>query len=191
MVREPAERALSMFQYMRDTRGALPRDLTFPELVSACRSGSTFAGNQQLSELLEHGHYVRYLRPWRDALPAESLKVVTVDRLVHDSFECMQEICTWLGIENTYVNYDFSSRNESVALRSRSLERLKTRLSNSINTPTLKRVLRPAYRKLNLHQAGRAESNSKLGLHNLKLEYASSNQALWTEFGISFDEPSG
>ncbi len=185
MVRCPAERAYSTFRYYRDTRQALPQDLTFDEFIRRVRARSAYQTDSQLAQILDHGEYIRYLRSWRAALPAGYLQVQNFDVFMADPSQGMAAICEWLEIPDLYANFAFSVVNESRPVRSRWLFKAKESLASLVGNRQIKAVLRPIYYAVN---SGRKKTErtreDQQVIDELKADFAVANHELASEFGI-------
>lgn len=185
MLRCPAQRAYSTFRYYRDTRLALPQELSFSEFIEGVSKKPETYPDTQLAQVLLHGEYVHYLRKWQEAVSADHLKIFTFETFMADPYAGMADLCEWLGLPDIYANYSFATVNESRAVRSRWLFQAKETLAKLVASRRMKDALRPWYHALN--SAGKKEPGSdedQLQIDALKQQLQSANQQLATEFGV-------
>jgi len=137
--------------------------------------------------ILDHGHYIRYLNQWVDALGFENIIILQFEQIIKDPRKTMKSLAERLDIDaKFYDNYHFAVRNETVAIRSKRLHQWGLKLQSLI-PHAVQDVLLPFYLKLN--GAGRPSADAELKRQTaaLKAEFAASNAALAERFPGAID----
>lgn len=167
ILREPAARTQSQYLF---------------EFYRTKRIKCSFETYLSDSQILEHGHYVRYLTEWESALGRDHLLIWQFEKVMHDPRGAMKSLAAQLGIDPAfYDNFDFAVRNETVAIRSRGLHQLGLKLQSMIPL-AVQDLLLPIY--LMLNGAGRPKASSELRAQTaaLRAEFADSNTELAARF---------
>jgi len=172
VLREPAARTQSQYLF---------------ELHRTQRISSSFDDYLKDSQILEHGHYERYLAEWEAALGREQLIIWQFEKVMRDPRSAMKSLASQLGIDpGFYDDFDFAVRNETVAIRSKWLHKLGLRLQSMIPL-AVQDALLPIYLKLN--GAGRPKASTELKARTaaLKGEFTASNRELAARFPESIE----
>lgn len=172
VLREPAARTQSQFLFETHRTG---------------RVSMPYAEYLREPGILDHGHYVRYLSHWAEALGDENILLWQFERVMKDPRSAMKDLAVLLGIDpEFYTTYDFAVRNETVAIRSKRLHQWGLKLQSLI-PHAVQDVLLPLYLKLN--GAGRPSADAELKRQTaaLKAEFAASNAALAERFPGAID----
>ena len=167
ILREPAARTQSQYLFERHRTK---------------RINATFADYLKDPQILEHGHYVRYLTEWEAELGRDHLIIWQFEKVMRDPRSAMKSLAAQLGIDpGFYEDFDFAVRNETVAIRSKGLHKLGLRLQSMI-PHAVQDALLPIYLKLN--GAGRPKASGELKAQTsaLKAEFAESNRELAKRF---------
>ena len=172
ILREPAARTQSQFLFETHRTG---------------RVSGSFADYLKEPHILDHGHYVRYLRSWEEALGRENLVIWQFEQVMRDPQAAMKSLALRLGIDpEFYGSYDFAVRNETLAIRSKGLHRLGLRLQSMIPL-AVQDVLLPLYLKLNGAGRPTADAALKAETKALKPLFAESNAELAARYPESID----
>jgi len=151
ILRRPADRVYSFYQYARNHMAVLPRNLSFDSYLGMVREPGSprlrRAGT--LAHQLRYSDYAHWLAPWFAAFDRERLRVVLFEQLVADPSATTSAIADWAGIDPAfYAGYAFPRENETVEIRSQSAQRLRKRLAPLIRSTGLKGFLRGAYARV-------------------------------------------
>jgi hypothetical protein len=167
IVREPAARTLSQYLFERHRTG---------------RVSWSFEEYLREPGIVDHGHYARYLQQWIAAFGRNKIKVVLFEEVMHNPTQAMQQLATWLGIDPAfYQDFDFTVRNETVAIKRKFLHRLGLRVQPWIPHAVQEQLL-PLYLKANAGKRPQATLEERALTEQLKREYQQSNQELNTLF---------
>ena len=158
VLRDPAERVFSSYNYTRNNLAALKSELSFAqyvELVDArqplypryCHSASSA---WVLERDIDYSRYERHVAPWLDALGPERLKIVLFEDLQRNTSAVAQDIWAWLGLEPPPgPAVAAERRNETRAVKYRQFHRLVRKLNAAVPLPSgLKKHLKSGYHTL-------------------------------------------
>ena len=172
LLREPAARTQSQFLFETHRTG---------------RVNGSFADYLNEPQILDHGHYMRYLAEWEAALGRENMVVWQFERVMRDPRSAMKQLAGRLGIDpGFYDRYDFAVRNETVAIKSKKLHRLGLRLQSMIPL-AVQDLLLPLYLKLNGAGRPKADADLKAQTTALKPLFAASNAELAARYPDDID----
>lgn len=199
VLREPARRVFSSFQYTRNNLARMDPSLSFHRYVDWTlrgedkrlanyidHSGSVYV----LSRDVEYSAYVEHLLPWRNAVGDDRLMITTFDVLTEDPQAICQRVATRLGVdEDFYDSLDFRSRNATYRPVDRSLQSWAMTINQYIPDGPLTRVAKRAYK----HVATRSRTSDRTdedehALERLRSYYAPYNERLAYEFDVSVDQ---
>jgi hypothetical protein len=185
-VREPAARIYSQFRYFKNNRSFIDPKLTFSDYLKLVKGECSFKGNNQLANAISESKYVYYLDLWKRAVGTEFIKVYAFESFFDNPCAGMTDIADWLGIDGgIYDGYKFSKENESLRIKSRTLNIIKERLAPRNKNYPLKDVIRRLYYSLNSSSADHYEVMRDRGtLNALALEFRESNEALFDGYGV-------
>lgn len=186
LVRNPIDRFMSMFQYLK-ILNLVPVDTT-PEQLYNMQHHKEDSGLE--TSVLEMAHYSKYLKKYTSIFNKNELLVVTHEALKNQAASTMKDICQWLGVEGSmYEEYTFQKFN--VSIKSNLTEQQKTYVSWSVKFknallkyPRLlkftKYISKPLSNNI-LHKKNTMDNLPGLSedlIQKLKSEYASESKAL-------------
>lgn len=193
LLRSPAERIYSSFQYSRNNLSVIRKDATFADFlaIGGPRGERLLADPRVRASLrlwsreVELSRYVEHLRPWTELFPPEKLHVYLFEELQRDPRELMRRAAADLGMDPSfYEGYGFPRRNESYSVRYPALHRFARRFARHLSGGGLRTALRERYlRTLTRPQRQRTEEDRRL-LAELAEEFAPWNEALAREFPL-------
>jgi Sulfotransferase domain len=185
LLRKPSERAYSEYQFARNNRAVIDRDVTFREFVEMVRREDAFlTGRRQLAAALDHGKYIDYLEEWARRFPRSKIRIFLFENLQRDNRSFMEDVAASLEIDPAfYGSYDFPLKNLTYQVRSQALHRVRSVVGRRIPRGQTKilvhRATRRAYTALNVErsrplktpgdQAVLAELEREFAPHNAKL----------------------
>jgi hypothetical protein len=188
-VREPAMRVYSTFKYLKNNRSQLSADISFGEYLKMVSEGCKFDGNNQLSGAIEQSKYVDYLDIFESSVGIGNIKVFVFEEFVRNPREGMADICDWLDIDDSfYCDFKFEKQNESLNIKSRTLNLWKEKLSPFVSSKKIKEIIKKIYYSVNSVPAEKFERNEDSALiEKLKERFVESNKALSSRYDVNVD----
>ena len=118
-----------------------------------------------LSNVVEHGKYVRYLSAWRDVLGADRVHVLLFENMVADTQAFMKRLALVIGLDaDFYEDYDYTTRNESLILQNRLLHSFKQKSEAILPKGRLRTMAGRLYQRINTRKPVRVRSEEDLKL---------------------------
>ncbi len=165
LLREPGARLYSQYRFERHRTKRITT------------SWASYASDPQL---LSHGRYANYLKPWIDALGEEHVHVDTFENLVSNPAAAMASMANFLGLDGAYYqHYDFVQHNATVAIKSKVLHRLGLQLQRFI-PHGVQEALLPLYLRFNAGRMPEKNQEELELLSQVKAAYTEDVQALQT-----------
>jgi hypothetical protein len=151
ILRNPADRVLSIFFYLKTHWQACPEDMTFTQFVAHARNGTwKFEPHWQLRDAFVHCEYEHHLDNWRAAIGNTRIKVFIFEEMIKNKVEFMKYVSSWVGIDPSfYDSYDFYSENESYQVRSWAFQKVNLFIRARMPQGLIHRNLRSLYKKMN------------------------------------------
>lgn len=187
MLRKPSERVYSMYRFAKYNMGVLDEGVSFGEFLDMISSKDPWMrGRAILSDVVEHGKYVRYLSAWRDVLGADRIHVLLFENMVADAQMFMKQLALTLGIDaGFYQDYEYAPRNESLILQNRLLHSLKQKSEAILPKGRLRTMAGRLYQRINTRKPVRVRSEEDLELlAKLDEVYAPFNDELQRVAGV-------
>jgi hypothetical protein len=161
ILREPADRCWSYFRFEK-SRARIPEDMDLESYLDRCvelRAQGVDRLRENRAYLgLTGGCYSDWMGEW-SAEFGDRLKVLYFDDLSRDARGTVQDICSWLGIDDGVVDrFDMAIDNRTVQVRSDLAQRLALAVNRRAEGvfrrhPTTKRRLRSLYYAVNREPA--------------------------------------
>jgi hypothetical protein len=190
VLRRPAERVYSSFQYTRHNLGAELERLSFRQFVDSLRRGNrdpsqTPVDGPLVTRELAYSCYVNYLERWRDAFPSDRFHLLVFEQLVSRPRTVVQSLAVRLGIDpGFYEAYDFPQFNPTVLVKSPIAQRLARRLGRVVPAGALKRSLKRLFLVLQRDRRAPSADNDRGFLWELERDFAPFNERLRREFHL-------
>ncbi|MDG2383523.1 MAG: sulfotransferase [Pirellulaceae bacterium] len=124
ILRDPVDRAFA--HYIGRRRDGLESRTSFAEVIApelADRGPKSVAFNQYLAI----GRYAHFLKSFYREFPAERIKLLFFDDLVHDPIEVLQELFAFLGVEQLGDRLPLEQKNRGGIIRNPLLRAVWTR----------------------------------------------------------------
>lgn len=167
LLREPGARLYSQYRFERHRTKRITT------------SWASYASDPQL---LDHGRYANYLKPWVEALGTENVHVDTFEHLIKDPAEAMVSMAGFLGLDGAcYQHYDFVQHNATVAIKSKALHHLGLQLQRFI-PHGIQEALLPLYLRFNAGRMPAKQQEELALLQQVKADYSVDVQALQSLF---------
>ncbi|HEX6373493.1 MAG TPA: sulfotransferase domain-containing protein [Longimicrobium sp.] len=193
VLRRPADRVYSSFQYTRNNLAALRPDTTLAEYLAldADDSGNIVSGPRWRGSIplwrseVDLSCYARHLERWARLFPREKLHIVLLEDLTRDPRGTLQSLARSVGIdEGFYAEYPFVRRNESYQVRSHRLHELGWQISRRLPRMRLRTYLRDAYLRLATRKPSGLRDDDAAVLRDLDAFFVPHNERLAREFGV-------
>ncbi|MCE7995839.1 MAG: sulfotransferase [Roseivirga sp.] len=191
ILREPARRILSSFQYTSNNLSAV-KNLSFSQYVEclmsseidiiekACKSKTAAFS---LQNELSYSKYSIYLDKWREAVGVENMKIFLFEDLKADPDLCYKQVCDFLGLETEELEVDFDEKNQSVVIKNRFVHYFLHRAFSLVGFKVpFKQQLKRIYSRLQHTEA--AKVNYDKDLSKLKAYYRPFNEKLSTDYQL-------
>lgn len=189
ILRRPAERVYSMFQFARNNMSVIDSSMTFSAFIDAVRNPESASGidRPMLLDVLNHSRYASYIKPWIEVFGRDRIHVFLFEDLVTDSRQFMKSLCREMHIDpDFYDDYTFEKRNVTRSVRFQLLHRIKRRLRKAGGSSIPgNRYAGELYRRINAPPARNSRSRDDENLiQSLELEFMTDNQELSELLGI-------
>jgi len=178
LLREPAERMLSLFKYAMNNVGSLDARLSIQECLLAARDGRPL-GDQILNSAFQHSVYHTWLEKWISRLGRSRVHVYFFDELANEPLKMMRDFCRRIGVdEEFYDTFHFRPENQSYVVRSPVLARAKFALRKLRPAARPARSIIRAYHAINARRDARAPAVDKALNDQLRDRFAEHNRRL-------------
>lgn len=196
LLREPADRLLSTFYYLKNNRGRLPQDLSFFQFIAAIGGDflrmpvpvwpGTAEDLRELRRELDYGVYAEFLPPWQAAFAPDHLKVYLFEDLKRDPVAFMRRLAVAIGIDPAFYDHlDMTPSNPSLHVKWPRLHSgLRAVKRASVGRIGRRTWLHRAYAWLQRAPKPRLSGEDASALTRLRAWYASSNQRLAEQFSM-------
>lgn len=170
ILRKPADRLYSHWKFnryrMKNTR------LSFEDYLDESRIPPGW------SNYIEQTHYVNYILPWVEVAGKENVLVYQFEHLKENQRTFMQRVARDLSIDASfYEDFDFFHRNETVAVKHKTLHRWGLKLEPLI-PHWLQEKLIPIYLKMNANKVPPITEEEKRMKKALSSRFEKSNREL-------------
>jgi hypothetical protein len=195
VLRKPADRIYSSYQYTINNIASLKKDISFSELISMIKSGDTerlassfYSPGSAfvLQRDIAYSQYMHYLSPWVASLGRERVSVVLFEEMRQAPRAFMERLAYCLGIDATfYTKYDFTPRNETYQVTYKGLHRQARRLARYFPNEGVGRFVRNVYWGMQAHRRSAAKSPEDCEvLTRLAREFEPCNKRLAEAFNL-------
>ena len=191
LLRKPSERMYSEYQFARNNRAVIDRDVTFREFVAMVRSGSpSLGGRRQLDAVIDHGRYVDYLEAWASRFPRAKIHIFLFEDLLRDNRAFMKTVAAALGLDpGFYDRYGFPLKNLTYQVRFQPLHRIRSAVGRRLPRGSAKQFIhkmtRRVYSAINVERTRPAKTADDFAvLAELDREFAPYNLRLERELKV-------
>jgi hypothetical protein len=151
LLRKPSDRTYSEYQFARNNRAVIDRDLTFREFVGMLRreDPSLGAGRRQLDAAIDHSKYMDYLEAWAARFPSSQIHIFLFEDLQRDSRSFMKNVAEALEIDpGFYETYDFPFKNLTYQVKHQALHRVRSAVGQRIPRGPAKNLVHKGTRRV-------------------------------------------
>jgi hypothetical protein len=188
ILREPAKRIYSSFQYTMNNLARLSPSLTFDRYISLVESGEALAPKWcdhtasafVLERDLKYSRYANYLEPWLNAMGGERIKVLIMEDMIRHPDNTVKEVLNWLGLDPSLMGaLDSKGRNRTQQVRMPALQSLIRDLNRYIRPPEpLRGMMKSLYGMLQFRNKTVIPPEDIKVLEQLRLRYIDDNSRL-------------
>ncbi len=191
ILREPAERILSSFQYTSQNLASVS-GLSFNQYSEILLSGDIgriefyckdYQAFYSLKSELEYSKYINFLKKWKDAVGIENMFILTFEDLIEDARNVIDEIFNFLQLEPVDFSYDSQRKNKSIHVRNRFIHYYVKKFSRKHEFP-FSEYLKKIYKKLQFQDS----IHESYDLTDLKTYFSGYNDELATTFNIDLSK---
>jgi hypothetical protein len=176
IVREPAQRLFSLYQYSRYHQRVIPHIRTFAQFIEEVRDPARTKLSTQnvMMHAWRSSKYDLMLEDWSKIVPRERLFVTSVEELAQDRVKVLTGIAAWLGIDPSgLLAASVDRSNPTVVTRSRLVRQVGKRLAKVLPETRVIRQVKTAVRELNSAPVDRDERHDNAALlASLEAEFA-------------------
>lgn len=194
VLREPAARVYSSFQFTANNLARLSPSLTFARYVSMIKAGKRlnpgWCGHEGSAYVLErdidYSRYAQHLGPWITAMGRDRMKVLIMENMIMDPDGTVRQLLDWLGLDSgRMAPLDYAQRNRTERVRLPALQALARRINRRVRAPDpVRRLAARAYGMLQFRKSATVTPEDMEALRHLKVEYAADNAALSRITGV-------
>ncbi|MCL9998899.1 MAG: sulfotransferase domain-containing protein [Erythrobacter sp.] len=176
IVREPAQRLFSLYQYARYHHLRIPHVQSFAQFIEEIREpvNPRLRDQNVMVHAWSGSQYDRMLEEWGRIVPPERLFVTSVEELSQDRVRVLTDIAIWLEIDPAgLIGAGVDRSNPTVVTRSRLVRQVGKKLAKILpETQTIRKV-KTALRELNSTPIDRDERHDNAALlESLTAEFA-------------------
>lgn len=176
IVRDPARRLFSLYQYARYHQRVMPHISSFAQFIEEIREpvSGPLAKQKMMVSAWRDTLYDEMLADWSAFVPAERLHVLSLEDLSSRRRETLTGLARWLDIDPApLVDAEVERANPTVVTKSRFLRSVGARAAKVLPDNAAVRALKTRVREMNSARIdpGEFESNAEL-LANLEREFA-------------------
>jgi len=160
IVRDPARRLFSLYQYARYHQRAVPWITSFKQFVDAIRDPVEERAAQlnMLRSAWRDTQYDRTLEDWSAIVPAQRLFVTSVEELTAERTNTLNALGNWLGIDaQPLIEAEADKSNPTVVTKSRLLRAVGMKVAKALPENAILRRAKDFVRTMNSAPVNRAE----------------------------------
>ncbi len=186
IIREPASRIRSSFEYTKNNLAAFNKELSFTEYVNILLEGRTSELDKYMSPSvsravlkteLELSDYLLHLQFWYQHIPKDNIRIILYENLKSTAVEEAHQVIQWMGGEALNNDLELERKNATRGIRNKTFHRILTPLNKALPQGKIKQLAKQVYFSVQGKQASKGEDFSE-GLSKLKAYFADKNQRL-------------
>ena len=188
VLRAPAMRVYSSFQYTANNLARLAPGLTFARYVALIEAGAPLSpdwcSHPGSAYVLEHdigySRYAQHLGPWMTALGHDRLMVLIMETMTSDPDATVRQVLDWLDLDpSRMAALDRTGRNRTEQVRMPRLQALARRVNALVRPPDpVRRLAKRAYGALQFRSSAAITAEDTAALRHLEAGYTADNAAL-------------
>ena len=195
ILREPANRISSSFQYSLNNLAAFSVSLSFENYVDILLKRDVDKLNKYikspmsldiLKKELELSCYVYHLRNWYELIPQDKIKIVLYEDLINSSEGILANILGWLKLDYN-ARYMLNSKNRTAGVRNKNLHRKLQPINKLLPTGRVKQILKNTYFKFQYKDINPNQADER-AITLLRQYFIKPNQQLQNELNIDISK---
>lgn len=200
VLREPAARVFSSFNYTKNNLARLRSGITFAKYLSLIETGTDLTpewcnhrGSAYVLERdVQYSLYHEYVGQWFSQLGRDSVRIVLMENMVRAPLQTVLELISWLNLDSSKLpNLDVRQRNKTHNVRSPAVQAAARSMMQRIRLPeSMRSRLKQGYAAFQYRKSLEATQEDFSALealrkryepHNLQLSQMTGlNLAIWT-----------
>ena len=167
ILRNPARRLFSLYQYARYHQRCLPHVSSFAQFIDEIREpvAEALRDQKMMVSAWRDSQYDRMLEEWSVVVAPENLFVTSVEELGEDREGVLTALAGWLGIDpQGLIDAKIDRSNPTVVTKSRLLRKLGGKAAKALPDTAIVRRLKTAVRELNSAPIDRDEIRENAAL---------------------------
>ncbi|MBB5985654.1 sulfotransferase domain-containing protein [Sphingobium lignivorans] len=194
VLREPAMRVYSSFQYTLNNLARLRPGLSFARYLELMDSGTPLMPDwcrhpgsaYVLEREVTYSRYILHVAPWLEALGPDRLKLLVMEDMVRDPNGTVDGLLDWLGLDpSTMPRMEKAARNRTESIRMSRLQATARYLNARIRPPAaLRDVLKRGYGALQYRTSRGMPAEDARAIESLRGRLAADNAALAALTGL-------
>lgn len=181
LLREPASRAYSLFQFAKNNIGIIPAKLSFECFVDNLlnNDGDMFKQRPILRNAIKHGMYSEFLDRWIETFSPDNILILLFEDLVANPRYFMKSLCRYLDIKSSiYNDYTFEKKNPTHSIRYTRLQRIRNELTPLKVGRLLGNFVKILYEQINIVGPIQKTPDDIKIIQDLKYYYVHHNERL-------------
>jgi len=194
VLRNPAQRVWSSFQYSRNNRARMNPSLQFHEYVEwglkkkydSIKENISHPGSAYvLARDIQYGQYIDYLLPWWESVGEERLALVSFAEMIADPKATCCRLASVFGVDpEFYDDFEFEAQNATYTVASPLLHSLARSIGKRIPESRIKQLVKRAYMAGATTEPPTRSQEEEQALERLRDYYAPYNERLAKKFDI-------
>jgi hypothetical protein len=182
IVRNPVERALSMYEFAKNKLGSLSATVSARAFFEGARDGLLIE-DQISNNALLYGEYHLWLEAWINACGKSRVEVFFFEDIVEAPLSIVKKICNRIGVDDQFYNdFDFRPENQGREIRSEMLLQLVLKIKKIsgrmwpilVNSSFLKFI----YSTINVKSSSRKQEDDSVLLEEMYEYFSAPNHKL-------------
>ncbi len=187
ILREPAARILSSFEFTKYNLMNFSEDVNFTDYMESLLEENTELINQWLprnkgsqyilQRELEYSHYHNFIQQWLTLIPDTNIYIIQFETFIKQVDQTLIDLFKWLDIKEEYFINKENYRNASINITYTFLHKIANQLKSVFPNSKLRDHLKASYLAFQKKEKNRTPETLK-ALEKLKLVYQESNESL-------------
>lgn len=167
IIRDPARRLFSLYQYARYHQRRLPHVTSFAQFIDEIRDpvSEKLRDQKMMLTAWQDSRYDLMIEKWGKVVPRDRLMVLSIEELTADRDGALKSLANWLGIDaRPLIGAEVDRSNPTVVTKSRFVRKLGQKAAKILPDTQGIRKLKTTIRELNSAPIDRDELADNLDL---------------------------